>query len=83
MKSNSLHSQKTHRLPIAPLLLAGVLPTPSVNISSPADGAVPSAPANRTIKATATVESGAVTNVAFFAGATWLPFYQAVRQPNS
>jgi hypothetical protein len=83
MKSNSLHSQQTHRLRIAPLVRAGALPTPSVNISGPADGAVLSAPANLTIKATATVESGAVTNVAFFAGATLPPFYQAARQPNS
>jgi hypothetical protein len=58
------------------------LPTPSVTTSGPADGAVFSAPANLTIKATATVESGAVTNVAFFAGATLLRFDQAVRQTN-
>ncbi len=52
---------------------AGVVaPTPTVSIDSPADGIVVAAPANLTIKATATVSSGTITNVAFFAGATLL-----------
>ena len=48
------------------------LPTPTVNITNPVGGAVFAAPANVKIAASASVSSGAVTNVAFFAGATAL-----------
>jgi len=44
---------------------AGV-PTPSVSITNPANGAVFPAPANVNIAASATVSSGTVTNVQFF-----------------
>lgn len=44
-------------------------PTPSVTITNPTEGAVFSSPANVTIRANATVTSGSVTNVQFFANA--------------
>jgi hypothetical protein len=44
-------------------------PTPTVNITVPTNGAVFAAPANVSITANATVTSGSVTNVEFFAGA--------------
>jgi hypothetical protein len=47
-------------------------PTPSVTITNPASGAVFAAPANVTIAASATVNSGTVTNVQFFANAVSL-----------
>ena len=46
---------------------AVVSPTPSVTISNPAAGTVFAAPANVRLVANATVSSGSVTNVAFFA----------------
>jgi hypothetical protein len=45
-------------------------PAPSVTITNPANGAVFAAPANVIIGANAKVDSGAVTNVAFFANVT-------------
>jgi hypothetical protein len=56
---------------------AAVSPTPSVTITNPASGAVFAAPANVKIGATATVASGSVTNVAFFAGITSLGAVQS------
>ena len=49
-----------------------VAPSPSVSITNPANGAVFSAPANVHLGANATVSSGTVTNVSFFANATSL-----------
>ncbi len=54
------------------------LPSPSVSITNPVNGAVFAAPAPVTIAATATVSSGSVTNVEFYGNATslgfnWLP----------
>jgi hypothetical protein len=46
---------------------AAVSPTPSVTIGNPSAGAVFAAPANVKLMASATVSSGSVTNVAFFA----------------
>ncbi len=45
-------------------------PTPVVNITNPASGAVFAAPANVKIGASATVSSGSVTNVSFFSNTT-------------
>ena len=45
---------------------------PSVALTSPANGAVFTAPASVPLAATATDPDGSVTNVAFFDGATWL-----------
>jgi len=45
-------------------------PTPIVSITNPVGGAVFSAPVTLKLGATATVSSGTVTNVAFFAGTT-------------
>jgi len=45
---------------------AASLPSPSVSITNPVNNAVFTAPANVTIAAAATVNSGSVTNVAFF-----------------
>ncbi len=47
-------------------------PTPTVTLTNPADGAVFSAPASLKLGATASVSSGTVTNVQFFAGNTSL-----------
>lgn len=47
-------------------------PTPTVNITTPTNGAVFAAPANVSITASAAVSSGSVTNVEFFAGANSL-----------
>ena len=47
-------------------------PAPTVSITNPVGGAVFAAPANIAIKATASVTSGSVTNVAFFANSTSL-----------
>jgi len=44
-----------------------VLPTPAISITNPASGAVFAAPANMNITASATISSGIVTNVQFFA----------------
>jgi len=51
---------------------AVVAPTPTVSITSPTNGAAFTAPASVTIDASASVSSGTVTNVAFFAGASFL-----------
>jgi hypothetical protein len=51
---------------------AALAPSPTVSITSPANGAVFAAPANVKIGAAATVASGTVTNVAFFGNATSL-----------
>lgn len=51
---------------------APVAPPPSVSISNPANGATFVAPANVQIDANATVPSGAVTNVSFFANGNFL-----------
>lgn len=48
------------------------LPAPTVEVSRPAGGATFIAPANVTLTADASVSSGTVTNVAFFAGVTLL-----------
>jgi len=48
------------------------LPAPTVSLTNPPAGTVFSAPATLKLGATATVTSGAVTNVAFFAGTTLL-----------
>lgn len=48
---------------------AAVAPTPTVSITAPATNAVFAAPANVTITAAASVSTGTVTNVQFFAGA--------------
>ena len=56
----------------ASITVAAAKPTPTVSITNPVSGAVFSAPANLKLGATATVSSGTVTNVAFFAGATLL-----------
>ncbi len=47
-------------------------PTPTISITRPANGATFAAPASVTIDASASVSSGRVTNVSFFAGATKL-----------
>jgi hypothetical protein len=47
-----------------------VPPTPSVTLTNPAGGAVFAAPANLKLSASASVSSGTVTNVQFFAGTT-------------
>lgn len=47
-------------------------PTPTVTLTSPAANAVFAAPATVTFSATASVSSGTVTNVKFFAGTTQL-----------
>jgi hypothetical protein len=47
-------------------------PTPDVSITSPTNGAAFTAPASVPITASASVVSGTVTNVAFFAGASLL-----------
>ncbi len=52
-------------------------PTPSVTITNLASGATFAAPANIGIKANATVSSGTVTNVAFFANGNLLGSAQA------
>ncbi len=52
-------------------------PTPSVTITNPINGATFTAPASITIKASATVSSGTVTNVAFFANGNLLGSVQA------
>jgi hypothetical protein len=49
-----------------------VSPTPTVTLTNPAAGAVFAAPANVKIGVNATVSSGSVTNVAFFANTTVL-----------
>jgi hypothetical protein len=51
---------------------AAVGPLPIVTITNPAEGAVFAAPANVKIEATATVPSGSVTNVSFFANGSSL-----------
>lgn len=53
---------------------AGVVapPTPTVTVTNPASGAVYAAPASIKLGANASVSSGTVTNVQFFAGATSL-----------
>ncbi len=48
------------------------LPAPTVGITSPSGGAVFTAPASVPITASASVSSGTVTNVSFFAGANLL-----------
>ncbi len=52
-------------------------PAPTVSITNPVAGAVFAAPANLKLGASAAVSAGAVTNVAFFAGATLLGSAQA------
>ncbi|HWD18076.1 MAG TPA: Ig-like domain-containing protein [Verrucomicrobiae bacterium] len=47
-------------------------PPPTVNITAPADGSVYAAPASFTLTADASVTSGSVTNVSFFANSTLL-----------
>jgi hypothetical protein len=51
---------------------AVVSPTPTVTLTNPAVGAVFAAPASLKLGATASVSSGTVTNVSFFAGSTLL-----------
>ncbi len=51
-----------------------VLPTPSVSITNPLNGATFAAPANVSIGATATVTGGSVTNVQFFTNGVSLAF---------
>jgi hypothetical protein len=52
-------------------------PTPTVSITNPVNGATFAAPANIAIAATASVSSGSVTNVAFFANSTSLGSVQS------
>jgi plastocyanin len=49
------------------IVVAAAAPTPTVSITNPAGGAVFAAPASISIAADATVSSGTVTNVQFFA----------------
>ncbi|MGD0413089.1 MAG: Ig-like domain-containing protein [Verrucomicrobiota bacterium] len=51
---------------------AAAPPTPEVSLTNPTNGAAFTAPASVSITASASVGSGTVTNVAFFAGATSL-----------
>jgi plastocyanin len=53
---------------VATVTVAAANPTPTVSLTNPVGGTVFSAPANLRLGATATVSSGTVTNVAFFAG---------------
>src|SRR6185437_6054909 len=55
-------------------------PTPIVSITSPTTNAVFSAPANVSITASASVSSGSVTNIKFFAGANSIGFRQPPAQ---
>jgi hypothetical protein len=52
-------------------------PTPTVSITNPVTGATFASPANIAINATASVSSGSVTNVAFFANSTSLGSVQS------
>jgi len=54
-----------------------VSPSPTVSITNPVNNAVFAAPANVTLRATATVSSGSVTNVEFFGNSTSLGSVQA------
>jgi hypothetical protein len=56
--------------PFSPTLV--IPPTPTVSITNPASGTTFTAPASVTIKASPSVSSGTVTNVAFFAGTNLL-----------